>query len=62
MKGKSVLAKKEMTPGQVIQENELLMSNEKINVKDLWNAPPNPEFPDVLLGKLKLDEFLEESN
>ena len=40
---------------------KLLMSNDKVTVKDLWSATPKPDFTSILEDRLDYDSFLQEA-
>ena len=43
------------------ETERILQSNDKVTVKDLWNAAPKPDFPPFFLELLDLDVMLTET-
>ena len=43
------------------ETERILQSNDKVTVKDLWNAEPKPDFPPFFLEVLDLDVMLSET-
>ena len=40
---------------------KLLMSNDKVTVKELWSSTPKPDFTNILADKLEFESFLQEA-
>ena len=49
-------------PGHETSTEKLLLSNDKVTVKDLWQATPMPDFSDMLIERIQLDNFIEEAS
>lgn len=43
------------------ETEKILLSNDKVTVKDLWNSAPNPDIPSFFLQRLDLDALIEET-